>query len=652
MTTRTSEDELCPRDGLCLMVAIICRISGCQRQQEASLDDQEDNGRTTADDLYDGPTHFDVIKTVGKGENLERPELEQIEAIYRSRKYDLVIYDDLSRLIRGVEAARLLGIGVDNGTRSICINDGIDTNDETWEEDAINACSQNVAHNQRTSNRIKQKTMNRFRKDGWTSRRPITGYLAPPGAKSYNGWEKDLDLEERIKRGAEILKETLNGQEVADFFNANDVPVGPHARNEKWDGTMVLRHYRNPLLKGMPQRGKMRTVKQHGSGKRVSKRNPKGPTFYHAPHLAFLDPIEFDELQVLLDDRNARYRRKGKNGEDTHLRVPRQRTRSFGQHARCWYCGRHYVWGGNGITGNLMCSGARKWRCWNSIGFPGELAAQHLVAEITKHLHSLEGLDQQFRAMVQQAGEGGPNGFAARWEKQLRGEASLSREKANAKEVIRTCGLSDLVVELLKELDARAKLLAAERKALELAATRTLRVPESPAELHALMARAFERLAIDSLDFGDLVRRLAPDVHVCLVRLCDGGHLLPRAKIRLDLLGDFPDAALLPELQRLSSVEVTIDLVDAPQRERIREAAVALAAQGMEQRAIANQIAEKPTQTAVWKALELQRLMDERGLASPYVLLTEPPADYAKLRRHLNANYRFEPLPGYVPPTL
>ena len=36
-------------------------------------------------------------------------------------------------------------------------------------------------------------------------------------------------------------------------------------------------------------------------------------------------------------------------------------------------------------------------------------------------------------------------------------------------------------------------------------------------------------------------------------------------------------------------------------------------------------------------------------LDSPYVLVTGPPADYPKLRRHLNPKYRFEPAGGHRP---
>ena len=133
---RRSDSELKPRNGHLLKVGVVARISGGQRQKEASLEDQCDNARETIAELYEGPIHFDLLaSTKAKGERLDRPELEMIERTYRSQQFDVLVYDDLGRLIRGGEAARLLGVGVDCGTRSICIDDAIDTCDETWEED-------------------------------------------------------------------------------------------------------------------------------------------------------------------------------------------------------------------------------------------------------------------------------------------------------------------------------------------------------------------------------------------------------------------------------------------------------------------------------------------------------------------------------------
>ena len=58
----------------------------------------------------------------------------------------------------------------------------------------------------------------------------------------------------------------------------------------------------------------------------------------------------------------------------------------------------------------------------------------------------------------------------------------------------------------------------------------------------ALFEEKFRDLAQDSPEFGDLLRQIVPEFHVYLVRLCDGGHLLPRARVRLNLAGIVPDA--------------------------------------------------------------------------------------------------------------
>ncbi len=115
--SRRSDQQLTPRNGHTLMVCTVARISGCQNQKEMSLEDQIDNASEEVAELYEGSVDFHTIETKAKGESLDRPELQQIEAAYKSGKYDLFVFDDLSRLIRGGEAARLLGIGVDHGTR-------------------------------------------------------------------------------------------------------------------------------------------------------------------------------------------------------------------------------------------------------------------------------------------------------------------------------------------------------------------------------------------------------------------------------------------------------------------------------------------------------------------------------------------------------
>ncbi|MEI8373280.1 MAG: hypothetical protein WCJ35_10665 [Planctomycetota bacterium] len=648
-----SNEVLKPRNGHTLVVGIVARISGCQNQKELSLGDQEDHAKEVVAELYQGPVEFRVIATKGKGERLDRPELVDIEEAYRSRELDLNVMEDVGRMVRGAEAARLWGAGVDNGTRSIAPNDCCDTAEDNWEEDLLAACRDHVGHQTHTSKRIKQKKMNRFKKFGGATPCEIYGYIKPPETKTFDDWQKDDAATPIIQEGARRLKNTLNCSGVADWFNQQGVSVGKYCRRNKWYGAMVRRYYSNTLLKGMPCRGKRHTIKHHEKGRRVSVPNPKGPVFREYPHLAHLDPIDFDELNVLLKAKNDKYHRKLVNGIDPRWQVSRKRTRFPGQHACCWCCGWHYVWGGNGVTENLMCSASREWHCWNSIGFNGELAVQRLVTAMTSAMYQLDGFDDQFGEIVAIARQNCSGGQAERWEKLLRGEESLAREKVNFQNAISKYGPVDFLDEKIKNLKDCEQELARERYKLEQLKHKELCLPPSILHLRGMLEEEFQRLAIDSPEFGNLMRQLVPEFHVYNVRLLDGGHLLPRARVKLALGGNVPDIEHVPGLSDLLTKVVTLDLFERPpQRERIRENAVRLALQGMKQRQIAAQLEERPRLPAVQRALALDQLMRDREQTSPYTLVTEPPDDYAKLRRHKSPKYQFQPREGYERPAI
>ena len=126
---------------------------------------------------------------------------------------------------------------------------------------------------------------------------------------------------------------------------------------------------------------------------------------------------------------------------------------------------------------------------------------------------------------------------------------------------------------------------------------------------------------------------------------------MPRARINLAFNGIAADLARVAAIDDLLTRVLTIDLFGRPaQRERIREEAVRLEAGGLQQRQIASEIQERPKQAAVFNALALHRQMLSQSLASPHVVLQEPPSDYARLRLHRNRKFRFVRLDGYVPP--
>jgi len=653
--TRRSKREFLPRNGHKLIVGIVARISGCASQKELSLEDQVDHGKEEVAELYSGPIEYRVIATKGKGERLDRPELAEVEQMIRSREIDLLVMEDVGRLIRGTAAVTLWGIAVDHGTRCIAPNDCIDTVDETWEEELIAACRDHVGHNAHTSKRLKKKLNNRFKKFGGAVALPIAGYIKPENAKTYDDWRKDDTATETIREGLDLLKATLNCSAVADLFNRKGFSTGPYCRRKRWDGSMVRRYYKNRLLAGHPGRGFRHTKKHHETGRRVSVKNEDGvPVFLDLPRLAHVAAAELDHVNLRLDRRNRYVRRKPVNGRDPLCERARKRTRFPGQYARCWYCGRHYVWGGNGVTENLMCCGSREWRCWNSVGFDGMLSATRVVEAITGELHNLDRFDTQFTDLVRAATEDCSRGVNRRWQKLLQNERALETAQGNFVDAIAEYGRREIFERKLAELDERERELALERYQLETLKSRELRLPTSVDGLRGLLFDGFRRRAVDSPEFGDLLRQLVPEFHVYLVRLCDGGHLLPRVRIKLDLAGHVAGMEHVPELEQMLTRVITLDLFKRPpQRERIREDVVRLAAGNVPQRQIARQLKdENPKLPVVQKAIALHRKMHELGLDSPYVPVTEPPDDYPKLRRHKNLKYWFEPLEGYERPSL
>jgi len=636
-----------------LKVAILARISGCQNQKELSLEDQVDHSKEEVRDLYEGPVEYHTIATKGKGERLDRPELVEVETLIRTREFDLLVMEDTGRMVRGAAAVRLWGIAVDHGTRCIAPNDCVDTADDSWEEDLLSACRDHVGHNAHTSKRIKKKLMNRFKKYGAAVGLLVAGYTKPPDAKTYYDWQRTEAATSVILEGLNRLKRSLNCSNVADYFNSVEFPTGPHCKNEKWTGAAVRRFYKNPLLSGRPARGFRHTVKHNESGRRVSVKNTENePTYLDIPHLAHIDATEQDELNRLLAGRNSKVGRKPVNGVDPLWQRSRKRTRFPGQSACCWYCGFHCVWGGNGMTNNLMCSNSRDWGCWNSISFNGHFATEKIVDLIGDEFFRLTGFEEQFTAIVEQAQKERSSTSNGRWTKLQNRQELLARKKENLLSAILANGSHAILANKLTELEEEDVAILQEQAVLRSHQQRELVIPANVADLRREFEESCLELATGSYEFGEILRNIVSNFHVYAVRLCDGGPLLPRARIELNLAGHISDAQFVPALSELVSTVHTIDLFELPSRERIRPEAVRLSQDGVSRRRIAQCLPGSPSERIVGAAISLNQHMQAQGLNDPFLIVSEPPSDYHKLRRHRNERYQFSSKPGYERPPL
>ena len=641
---------LVPRNGHTLQVLIVARISGCQNQKELSLEDQVDHAKQEVAELYEGPCEFHVIATKGKGEHLDRPELAEVEDLIRSGLYDLVIMEDAGRMVRGAAAVGLWGIAADKRTRCIAPHDGCDTNDPTWEVDLMSACGDHVSHCAHTSRRIKNKQMNRFKRNGGAIPLLVYGYIKPEGAKFYSELQKNDAATPILHEGLDILKKTKSWTAVADYLNRNSVPTGPHCRKDEWNGVMVRRIYHNPLLKGTPQRGARHTEKHNQTGRRISIVNPAGPTYRSEPHLAHFDAAELDSVLAEVDAHHAALGRR-KGSADARVPNNRKRSRFPGQCATCWYCGRELVWGGNGIRDHLMCNGSRQYLCWNSIGLNGLIASQRTLEAITRELVQLDVFDDQFTELVQRA-EAEREHDHRHWQDIQAAESKLQQEKVRLSAAILQSEPHPFLNQLLTDLENRERELARRRQVLENQSRQRPQLPLNGAELRAQFEEVSRDLAHHTFRFGDLLRSLVPEFHFYLVRRIDGDQLLPRAKITLSLGGIVRDIDRAPDLQEFLTREITIDMFDPPPHERIREEVVRQSADGIQPPDIAASLNTDPE--TVERALKLDRMMRERDLTSPYELVTEPPAPEVnrKMKRSRNERYSFRMREGYEPPAL
>ena len=173
---------LSARRGSTIRVLGVARISTLN-QDRLSLDDQRALYERWLADHTDLPWKMKMIATQASGERLDRDELKCIRRLVRKRKVDVIIAEDLGRVIRRVHAMIFCELCEDNGVRFIAINDHIDTFQENWRDQSFFAAFRHEHYNADTAKRIRRSLRNRFMQGG--ALRPlIFGYGLRPGGKT------------------------------------------------------------------------------------------------------------------------------------------------------------------------------------------------------------------------------------------------------------------------------------------------------------------------------------------------------------------------------------------------------------------------------------------------------------------------------------
>jgi site-specific DNA recombinase len=639
----TLQHPVVPKDGVTVRALLPCRVSDPKpgKQDERSLADQAAMHTQWLKNNLDDPYEVKILEGRESGEWIERADYLELIELVETGEYDLVLTEDLGRIIRRIHAHLFAELCVDFDTRLISHNDHVDTTQPGWQDRSIFSAWHHERSNRDTSDRIKRTASNRFDQGGCAAF-DIAGYIKPPGAKSDLDWQKDPDWEAIYAEWFRMLDEDeATYSEIADWLNKHQRPTGTFTRKDEWDCRMVGRVTHNWLLKGYRVRNR-RKSRRNSTGKYVSvKADPSELKLRHAPHLAFFDEDYYDRVIAAVDERNSKYRRKGKNGVDTRRRVPKKRTRFPGQSLVCGICGRGFVFGGHGQTDHLMCSGAREHLCWNGVTADGPLTAERISNAVFQELSALPEFDETLLSLVNEEALKADGQRSQQLEELTRKSDRLDREIENIMRFIRSGDSSDRVRLELRQLEESANEVKAAQ--LRLAATPSGVIAVPPIEeIKSLATEALDDLSHDSWEFCRVMQRMTPRIVVFPHRLCDGGRLVLRARFRFNVAGMIAAERLRDALHAPLERILEVDLFNPPQREEFRERVVQMRKTQTE-RNVAETLGI--TITAAQRASKLQKLMDPLSITDPYLPLESPPDDVSRLKRHRHHRYQFTALP-------
>lgn len=633
------QTPLIPKTGRALRVLCICRISG-DKQDKLSLEDQEALLKTWVKERYGDTVEFVVIAGMGSGEVLDRKEALQVIKEIATGKYDLAIAEDLGRLYRRIEALIFCESCLDKGTRVVAINDHIDTANEEWRMLGFFAVMRHESYNVDTAKRIRRTLRNRFMMGG-VIQTLIPGYIKPPGTKNDSEIRKDPEFEFVYRKWFELLEGGASYSEVADWLNENQIQLSQYARAKRWNCSMVTRITNNPMLKGLRQRNKKISKRVHATGRHKQVNAPADQLLErHCPHLAFVEPERYDRIVEQLKQDNRRYRRKLHDGQDSRANVPKKRTRWPGQHIYCGCCGAMFVYGAHGQTENLICSGAKDYKCWMSVSVNGPKAREKLCAAISRQLELIPEFDSLLLAEAVAEAEAqavvGQERIKDLKCKLLATDAKLTRFT----KAIETHGASPTIMAAIKRLEEEREVLASEQQEIESRPKATIIAP-SASEVREKVSEALIAVLSHDPVAMRLLHSLIPKITVFPYRAIDGGHIVLRARLDLNL------AAIDPTLENLTvpghpwHVTLDLDLFDPPKRRSIVGDVRRLKAAGLAHSKIADEL--DVTLPVVQQAVNLSKEMELRGVDDPYEPLSEPPTDYSKLRRHRHKRFNAGP---------
>lgn len=563
--------------------------------------------------VYDGPTEITHLGERASGMLSGRESIRQAEDLIASGAIDVVIAEDLSRIFRNPRHQyNFVQDVVDAETRLICIADNLDTADDSWELMLGAATLRHGLTVSDTRRRVRRTATHSFHHGGMvqkvkfgyrklTKAEAASGDYGPVGlaiARVAECTPTIQQMMERAKRGDSFVS-------IAEWLNRELVEPPPYAAGD-WNGRLVKDILRDPILKGLRvfRRVLSQPVFKTGHYRRVRNEEPETA---HYPELAHIDATEFDQLQEVLDQREASSPRK--KGRD-HPLYGRPRKRAYwpAQHARCSICGDIlYRYDGR----YLKCQNATRTAtnpCWNHLQVDCDVLRDKLLTPMVRTLIEYpifrdtirEATLSEFTRLVAHRSAGAAD------RKNLE---KLRQQAANLTQAITVGGQIDVLASRLRDISEQIKVA---EKATEL----QNQVPQLVWEkIESGLSDHVVALAAASFEFCDLMNRIGSRLLIQPVQALDTPQIKPKGRLELELVVDDTVEAFCFEAY----------LFDLPLHVRHFRECAALRVQKPSRslKKISDHLGI--SHMTVKRALKYASLMESEGLDEPYRVLERRP---------------------------
>ena len=575
------------------------------------------------------------------GELVSRPGIDRVWAGIKERRWDIFIAEDCSRPYRDdVSCVQLVRLAVDNGIRTLFINDYIDSAEADWEPRLKECSRHHASSNQYTSDRVK-----RAHEELWSIGAALgllkTGYL-----RFSSGDEDDEDapkFDEVDPKWAPIIKEAFEriaGAEppwsVAVWLTEVGLPKASNCRTSTWTARNVIDLIRRTDYRGFQTYRDYFSKKQYSTGKHKPEPNEADEVLTR-----LMEKLRIVEDSLWYSANDAITARAPdaeipRGRDNPQYGIPRNSRTPLSGIFLCRCDAKMHV-DGRGEP-SYRCRMVRHNGCWNKATALRDDTYVRLRCAMVPELRSLGG---QVDALIEQVSGILDDAGAMEARRDRLKESKVKLEKATkrlGRAIARSSKNSDVLLEMLETREDRLARVDARIGFLEKKARRC--APPTRAEIENRLSEVIA--AVERMDrtSRDEIKLLVGTIRAVPYQQFGSNKVVLRARFELRL------AALLPARLRgvlagicdgpvykqFACIPMLVDLFERSAGPKHGLEALRLKEEeDLGPTAIGRRlgITKRRANLAVQYGLEMRA----KGVTDPYVELTAPPAAASRWRK-------------------